>query len=145
MGQEFSWIPVDVAAATMADLRKAAERAPIVNLVHPSPVSSRTILRPISRDLGLPLKPYAEWLDSLRRLKDSKSEKVTVLDEIPALKLFDFYQSLASDPQAAASTGDLMEVKLDTTLTVSVSETLANERLRPLGENDALKWVRRWL
>ena len=124
----------------MVELRQAADKEPIVNLIHPSPIDSQAVLGPISGYLDLPIEPYKEWLDRLRKVKSSVSNRPAVVEQVPALKLLDFYEAMGTE-----SRGGLMEVRLDVTPTVRVSKSLADEALHPLGENDALKWVHRWL
>lgn len=129
----------------MVDLRKAGDRASVANLVHPHPVDSKVIIDAIAWSLSLPVKDFNVWLQDLKRVKETTDNGgKQALEEVPALKLFDFYQSLASESTGGKTATDVTQLRLDVDQIVKLSETLSRKTLRPLGGNDAAKWLKRW-
>lgn len=129
----------------MVDLRKAGDRASVANLVHPYPVDSKVVIYAIAQSLSLPLKDYNDWLHDLQRVKESTaSVGKQALEEVPALKLFDFYQSLASGSAGGKPATDVTQLRLDVDQTVKLSQTLSSKTLRPLGGDDARNWLMYW-
>lgn len=143
--QELSWIPVDIASSTIVDLRKAGYHASVVNLVHRYPVKSKIIIDQIALSLDLPVEPYAVWIESLKRLREtSAADGKDILERVPALKLFDFYQSLTSELSGGKKSTDVMQLRLDLNQTVRLSDTFSSEGLKPLRESDATRWLKCW-
>lgn len=85
------------------------------------------------------------WLQKLKNVKDRTlaSSKATLAD-VPALKLFDFYKSIAADPAGRKSSTDVMQLKLDVSQTAKLSKTLSREGLCPLGGDDAVRRLKGW-
>ncbi|KAF8836796.1 NAD(P)-binding protein [Paxillus ammoniavirescens] len=57
--EDVSWIPVHLAASAVAEMRNSFSA--YLHIVHPTPVSSRSLLRCIGEELKLPLIPLSEW------------------------------------------------------------------------------------
>lgn len=72
-----SWLPADAVARAIVDMITSEERLPVLlNLVHPRPVSWRTVCQSLNKALTrrpLTIVPFDEWL--------SKVEQVTVKNE----------------------------------------------------------------
>ena len=60
-----SWIPLDVAARALCDVRNAGD--PVVHLAHSQPVDCRVVVEAFSEELKLPIVSYAEWMKQLER------------------------------------------------------------------------------
>ena len=84
--QTVSFVPLDVAAKAIADMRDSP--AQILHLSHPSPVPWNSVIRPTADMLSVPLVYYRDWVSRLERVgKDDDS------GESPsALRLLDFFQ-----------------------------------------------------
>ncbi|KAJ3555779.1 hypothetical protein NM688_g2383 [Phlebia brevispora] len=92
-----SWVPMDAVANLTLDLIFSADTPPpLVNVVHPHPVTWLDIFGAIDEVLGnnLPFVPMSEWVGKLEVLaSDLGSQKH--LDKVPALNLLEFYRGLA--------------------------------------------------
>lgn len=85
------------------------------------------------------------WIESLNRLRESSAtDGKDVLERVPALKLFDFYQSLTSELSGGKKSTDVMQLRLDLNQTVRLSETFSSEGLKSLRKSDATKWLKCW-
>lgn len=85
------------------------------------------------------------WLEKLKNVKERTAASTkTTLEDVPALKLFDFYKSIAADPIGEKDSTDVMQLKLDVSQIVELSKTLSGEGLRPLGGDDAVRWLKCW-
>ncbi|KIK95787.1 hypothetical protein PAXRUDRAFT_826672 [Paxillus rubicundulus Ve08.2h10] len=62
--EDVSWIPVHLAATAVAEMRNSFSA--YLHIVHPTPVSSRSLLRCIGEELKLPLIPLSEWIAKLQ-------------------------------------------------------------------------------
>ncbi|KAL6300002.1 hypothetical protein BKA93DRAFT_741263 [Sparassis latifolia] len=142
-----AWIPMDAVANATVDIVLGVEAPVLVNLVHPRPVQASTILDNLNEALGLklPIVPFAEWVQKLEEAALNASTKE--LETTPAIKLLNFFQSLAVAEQAAKA-GKLYEGGADgipifeTAKAQSVSPTMA--RLRELGKVEVHAWVKFW-
>lgn len=127
------------------DLRKAGDRASVVNLEHPYPVDSKIIMDQIARSLGLPVRTYSAWLEDLKRVKETTpADRKQILEEVPALKLIDFYQSLSLETAGGNVASDVLQLKLDVSHTLKLSQTLSSENVHSLGGDDVVKWLKGW-
>ena len=108
---------------------------PILHLVHPRPVSLKSLFAPIAEELGVTLVPYGEWLSALEAVAESDPEAAR---ENPAVRLLAYFRATA--PTNTKTSRGLYQ--LDTAKAVAASETLAN--MPELGEADAKRWVAAW-
>ncbi|EMD35545.1 hypothetical protein CERSUDRAFT_106870 [Gelatoporia subvermispora B] len=125
--EELTWLPVDTAASALIEFSRADQ--PVVHLIHPRPVSWNAIFSPIAERLGLELSPYSEWIHRLRVADEAQVDG----QQSSALALRDFFESSVSEA----------EMHLDTTKAVRASKTLRD--IRPLGKEDAMKWLDFWV
>ncbi|KAJ7123146.1 hypothetical protein C8R44DRAFT_671002 [Mycena epipterygia] len=132
-----SWVPSDATADTIMDVvfNTRQNTHSVVNVAHPNPVQWNDIATWVIDAIGDPqlLKVDAkEWVDALHR------EHVTAvanrLDDLPALKLLSFFESLTV-AQTSTEVGGLA------TLSVSNATLL---RLPALSSTDVQRWVRYW-
>ncbi|KAJ7775603.1 male sterility protein-domain-containing protein [Mycena maculata] len=92
-----SWIPIHHAAKALVEVRNSQERYLHIN--HPNPVPMEHILSPLSKILGIPLVPYAEWLEAL----EASASRESGASVDPAVRLIDFFRSyreVAPDQEA---------------------------------------------
>ncbi|THH16915.1 hypothetical protein EUX98_g9224 [Antrodiella citrinella] len=136
--EEVSWIPMDVTSASIVDaLFSCSEKTPpeVINIVHPRPVSGQALFEDMKDALErdrLKFVSYEEWLAKIEALAAaSKTEQD--LQRIPALKTMGFLRAL----NTASGT-----LTFDTTNAQTLSQTLKNAK--PLGKEDAARWVRYW-
>ena len=77
--QTVSFIPLDVAAKAIADMRDSPTQ--ILHLAHPSPVPWNSVIRRTADILSVPLVYYRDWVSRLERVGDDgdSSESPSVL------------------------------------------------------------------
>ncbi|KAE9398018.1 acetyl-CoA synthetase-like protein [Gymnopus androsaceus JB14] len=136
-----SWIPMDAVCT--------------VNVVHPKPVSWTSVVESIRNTLiqekhlssdSLPLVPYHEWVDAVERRARHPTDKDT--QNIPAVKLLDFYRLQSNVDDALRSSGQSTFesaglTPLQTTNVERLSESM--RALQPLDDTIVQKWVRYWI
>lgn len=111
---------------------------PILHLVNPNPVSWRTFLKPLAREMNASLVPYAEWLSRLQAsLQDTSLSEVAHLERNPALRLLDYYRALELNDEMEP----LGVVRLDTAKAVRVTPSLLS---MPLTEVLVERWMASW-
>lgn len=77
-------------------------------------------------------------------MKETTTNERRALEDVPALKILDFYQSLVVGSAGEMRSDGAMHLKLDVGNTVKISKTLSNKNLRPLSGDDAAKWLQCW-
>lgn len=105
----------------------------VLHLVHPRPVELDFVARTLAAELGLPLCPYAEWVDAL----ETEMGDVDMAErDLPALRLLDFFRSMR------ARWGDASGPTLLCEHAVASSPTL--KAAVPLGAADVQSWIAYW-
>ncbi|THG97397.1 hypothetical protein EW026_g4592 [Hermanssonia centrifuga] len=140
--QQTSWIPVDVAARAINDMRKSD--VPNMHLGHPRPVSWSAIMGPVAKSLNLPLVPYNEWFALLEKSGeglDADSE-VEMMHQNPGLKLLDFFRDTLDATSSSIEAAGLPP--LDVTEALKVAPSLDSDRLAQMSGDDSLRWVGYW-
>ncbi|KAJ5654232.1 Male sterilityNAD-binding [Penicillium lividum] len=150
------WIPVDLLADILVQLSGAASDAtngfvginsvgvatkgtthtfPVYHAVNPNAVEWASLVPTVAKHLGQSVKvvSWAEWVDALRNSR-STATAVLSLAQNPALKLFDFFDSVAK----AGEKGEEWPV-LETKETLKKSPRLAE--VKPVSE----EWMKLWL
>lgn len=134
-----SWVTVDAMATALIEMRNAPY--PILNLVHPRPVTWTSLMTPISQLLHLPLVSYKDWLSRLRdsatqapnSSADVKPEE-ELLKVNPALLILPFFESAGDDGGTNGPEGEAMGQKtLDVKKAVRVAPSLEEGKLQKLG------------
>ncbi|KZT61197.1 acetyl-CoA synthetase-like protein [Calocera cornea HHB12733] len=146
-----SWIPTDVAAESIIEVMHGSTDTPsgtstYLHLVHPHPVSWDSMLGPLAGQLGCTLVPFSKWLRALSEAAEDHTE----VTRNPAIKLLDFYRGVAeSETSLGPGTATSYRAReamgmpdLETEQAEARSETL--RRLKPLGEEDAQRWMAYW-
>jgi hypothetical protein len=121
-----SWVPVNIAAASIIEMSRSSE--PIFHLVSPKPVAWSIIFGAFAKRLVVPLIPYDEWICRMSSAAESNTDK----ENVPALSLADFFRS--------SNFGE--SVKLSTIRGCAAAPALAN--MQQLIEKDALKYIDFW-
>ncbi|KDR73164.1 hypothetical protein GALMADRAFT_158296 [Galerina marginata CBS 339.88] len=137
-----SWLPVDLAAAAIVDMRGTENET--LHLVHPKPVQWNDIMQVLATTLNVPLVPYVEWIARLESsAHDADETGPGAENRRAALKLTHFYRiGLNASSHNTESMGLLPKVATDKG--VKASPTLQDETVQPLNEHDVEKWVAYW-
>lgn len=114
-----SWIPSAMAAKAMLQMRHSEDL--ILHLVHPQPVTWKSIMYPISQRLQVPLVPYKVWMAALEACpsEEHRLEK-TNLQQYPALRLLEFFRGVKTGPDMEP----LGMVRLDTQKSILAAPSL---------------------
>ncbi|PBK92571.1 hypothetical protein ARMGADRAFT_1080627 [Armillaria gallica] len=65
-----SWIPIDIAAKALVELRLSKCR--YIHLLHPRPVAASIILQRVSSVLRIPLVPYSQWIGAIEQTSQNE-------------------------------------------------------------------------
>lgn len=111
---------------------------PVYHAINPNAVDWATLVPAVAKYLGPSIKivSWAEWVDALRDTRGSATTALS-LNQNPALKLFDFFDSVAK----AAEKGEEWP-SLETKETPKKSPTLAE--LKPVSEQWMELWLKQW-
>ncbi|KAF9807197.1 hypothetical protein IEO21_08334 [Rhodonia placenta] len=138
-----SWIPVDLAAATIVDMCDIA--ADTLHLVHAQPVGWNAIMEPLASKLNVPLVPYVEWLARLESLAEDGDVHATHAgkNDKAALRLLYVYRkALATPERLEESMGLMPRVAMDKA--VRISRILQEGSTQQLGPEDVDRWLSYW-
>ena len=134
-----SWVPAHEAAKILTEMRHSSD--PFLHLVHPHPVSWRTLLAPIAEQLDVPLVPYDEWLAALERgAATGSADEVAAMEINPALRLLSFFQFQKDGMQSDREPMGL--VRLSVEKATQVSATLST--LPQLDTVRVIGWLAAW-
>ncbi|KAF9475758.1 putative aminoadipate reductase [Pholiota conissans] len=148
-----SWLPMDAVSQTILDVAWSNEAPAALNVVHPRPIAWNSILSSINDAIveeglapsKLPMVDFSTWVSYLEKhAKDSSSE---TLNNIPAIKLLDFFRftsgmdtTLRQTGKEDVETGGL--AAFSTIKVQSISPTMKS--LPAIGHNDARHWIKYW-
>ena len=90
----------------------------------------------IAQRFGIPLVPWAEWLDRLE-----KSDSPTFGNENAALRLLGFYKAAKVEDDYRDAGGI---ARYDLTIAMSETAVLDLENLSDIGPDDVQKWLDFW-
>ncbi|KIK65187.1 hypothetical protein GYMLUDRAFT_159995 [Collybiopsis luxurians FD-317 M1] len=141
-----SWVPVNTAAKAIVDMRESSSQ--VLNIVHPRPIKITDILEDISAQLHLQVEPYEYWLDALMEKQDSIDRGETSIEtihKIPALKILDFFCSIARNPNST-QTREGREAFGGTVAICNkaMKESTTLRTLPPIGKSDIESWLNLW-
>ncbi|KAF9811531.1 hypothetical protein IEO21_06535 [Rhodonia placenta] len=144
-----SWIPIEAVARAAVDISLSVNAPTLVNIVHPHPTPARHVFGAIKEalesDVSLSVVPIQEWVDKLEVIAQGASE--SELSTIPAIKLLDFFRSIATltgrMQDTYAANAEMGGLPLYETTKARALCSALNE-LCPLAEEDAQKWVLFW-
>lgn len=146
---QVDWIPVDLMASVVAELLQSLEsnREPntplpsVYNLVNPRQTSWIDLLPTVQERLGGPSKirvtPLSEWVETLEKSATNNHGYVT--DDNPAVKLLDFFKSLAKN-------GDLPTETVNGLFEVAAlkKDSAAARELQPVSPDWMRTWIDQW-
>ncbi|GJE98682.1 putative NRPS-like protein biosynthetic cluster [Phanerochaete sordida] len=141
-----AWIPLDAVGQAYVDWVLATSELPaLVNVTHPRPTSWDVVLRGLRQGLGdsLPIIPVRQWVARLEEHANSPTPEA--MAEIPALKLVDFFRSLAESSKDGTLDGadqSFLDLVYDTSELLHSSPSM--QQLQPMSEAHARAWVRYW-
>lgn len=126
-------------------MRNALTASPVLHLAHPHPVAWSTLFTAASHELsGLPLVPYAEWVDRLTKSADGLGTVTTVqqAENNPALRIIDFFQAAGALTDEGREAMGLRRLALDRAC--SASPTLSGLKDKPLDGDNVRSWITYW-
>ncbi|EPQ52234.1 acetyl-CoA synthetase-like protein [Gloeophyllum trabeum ATCC 11539] len=150
-----TWVTSDVVAQAVLDATLAKEGPPsALNILHPRPVPWSLIISGISSALAkivddgsnepLPIVSFRQWVTLLEAKARDATEKD--MKAIPALKILQFYQRMASSDEVLRASGRTDEetgmLPFVTEKAQSISATL--REAPQLVEEDAERWIKYW-
>ncbi|CAK7224033.1 putative NRPS-like protein biosynthetic cluster [Sporothrix bragantina] len=135
------WIPVDALAGIVRDLVQhdyAESSSGVYNLVNPTVGNWEELVGVVQKHweaAGTPVKvvPFSEWLAALQ-----SASATTDLDKIPAFKIADFYNGLATE----AALPESERITYETGRGRKHSETMA--KLGPIDGAAMATWLKQW-
>ncbi|KAI0794928.1 acetyl-CoA synthetase-like protein [Abortiporus biennis] len=93
-----TWLPLYEAAQVLTQMRNTDE--PILHLASAHPVPWHDILAAIATEIGVPLVSFDEWIKMLKEtLSDTSVSEVEHMNQNPALKLLEFYESASFEEE----------------------------------------------
>lgn len=135
IGQKVEWIPVDEAGKIVVDLlassmRSKSENFTVYNIVNPSTASWDQLL-PALNHVAPSILPSSEWL---ARLKKSRDQSSSTLEQNPGMKLEDFYKyALVKDERD-------VDCKIDNLL----RDSKTAEELPRISREHMARWIEGW-
>ncbi|KAK0497789.1 hypothetical protein EDD18DRAFT_1159316 [Armillaria luteobubalina] len=130
------WIPIDMAAKTLVELRLSKYR--YIHLLHPRPVAASILLQRVSSTLRIPLVPYSQWIGAIEKTYQNQ-ESDRAASETPALRLLEFFRS-----QGGSDTNNGEAFGFPSLQTTNLEQSVTLENLRQLGIEDVDKWLNYW-
>lgn len=114
-------------------------KQPVLQLLHPKPVSWTSIFDAVSKELNVPLVPIKEWLAALEEV----ALTATAADEqnIPGLKLMGYLRALGGGGGEGLEEFHGFE-DLDTKCAQATSATM--RAMKPMDTEDVGKWIGYW-
>ncbi|KAH8088908.1 putative aminoadipate reductase [Cristinia sonorae] len=146
---DVAWLPMETVCNTILDVVTAShpERLPsLINIVHPRPISWRSIMQDVSHALGageksLPLIAFDEWLAKVEGAASNDTKEG--FESVPAFKILPFLRQISpSRGQSVTSTGARSVLMYDSTKAQTVSASLRDAK--PLTEEEVGLWVKYW-
>lgn len=148
MFQVCSWIPLDLTAVALIEMR--SKEFPTVTLVHPYPVTYRELFQAVSEELSLPFVPYSEWEGKLEKAASKVAElndltrSAQFAEEVPAATILEFFKgALISESSVKEEGSEVMGLPgFETVQARKGSSALQNAQR--LSANDAKLWLGYW-
>ncbi|KIJ53176.1 hypothetical protein M422DRAFT_775837 [Sphaerobolus stellatus SS14] len=131
-----SFVPLDVAASTLIELRHAY--IPFAHIIHPRPVTWRSLMKDFENSLHIPIINPQEWVQRL----ENASQRDQKLLQSSAVHLLDLYRNglLRSDQFEEREILGLPTYEMKATLEAAPSL----QGIRQLGKSDVEDWIANW-
>ncbi|KIJ25888.1 hypothetical protein M422DRAFT_273122 [Sphaerobolus stellatus SS14] len=136
-----SFVPLHVAASAIIELRNSSST--FAHLVHPRPMTWKSVIGNVAENLGVPTIPFNEWLKRLEAVPRTPE----ALHNNPALHLLDFYHACLSPTDVSSGPEKREAMGLadyETTQTVVNAPTLNPDNLPQLGREEIDRWMGYW-
>ncbi|KZT71132.1 ketoacyl-synt-domain-containing protein [Daedalea quercina L-15889] len=137
---DVSWLPVDAAAAALADLVDCP--ADVLHLCHPRPVTWREVFAHFALVLALPLVPYADWIVRLERGLSLEAAAPRGLEH--GLRLLEIFRSAADADEPTPDVMGKIVPRVDITHALVHSAALREGTLPQIGREDVRRWIEYW-
>jgi hypothetical protein len=145
-------------AQALIEARNAPPDILLAHLAHPRPVTWSTLFEPVAKRYNLQAVSFETWFSKLAESasdvdNSSKGQLSTNLNSNPAVKLLSFFRAcddtlktVSLDPDRVASLEAPALARLDVTkcATLVAKESLSVQMLKPLGQEDMLRWIGFW-
>lgn len=146
-----SWIPLDVIAQTIVDMRN--EHILAANLAHPKPVPCKDLFEHFSKELSIPLVSYEDWVSKLEQASaavstlNNSAKIAEFAEQVPAYTLLEFFRGALQAEKAIIASGkeDLEAMGFPMLVTENAkeaSESFKNASI--LGSEDVKGWLAYW-
>jgi len=135
-----SWLPMEMAAAAIVDLRDLPSA--VVNIVHPSPIKWGTLMGELAEYLHVPLIPYVEWFGCLEGISREQAASSKTSSAEGAIKLLDMFREGVKPHSSFESMGLLPTASF--TKALDASPTLKRAQQKHLGRSIIQAWVDKW-
>ena len=136
--QTVSFVPLDVAAKAVADMRDSPSQ--ILHLTHPSPVPWNSVIQRTADILSVPLVYYHDWVSRLESVGNDGDSS----ESSNALRLLDFFQkaNLDGSSESPCVSSEIMGLpRLSTKRSIEYLPRLSEMR-GIVGEVG--KWLKYW-
>ncbi|CAA7265482.1 unnamed protein product [Cyclocybe aegerita] len=149
-----SWLPTDAVSQTILDAASSDTQSAALNVVHPKPVTWNDIVGAVNDVLvdegvipeKLPVVDMKTWF-CLLEAKAHQADAKEIIYDIPAIKLLEFFRSVAQADASLRQEGDpnVESCGLTPLSTMKAQEvSRAMREVSPLGRADAELWVKYW-
>ncbi|KAE9394813.1 CurK protein [Gymnopus androsaceus JB14] len=135
-----SWLPMEMAAAAIVDLRDSPST--VVNIVHPCPIKWGTLMGELAEYLHVPLIPYAEWFGCLEGISREQVASSKTSSAEGAIKLLDMFREGVKPHPSFESMGLLPTASF--TKALDSSPTLKRAQQKHLERSVFQAWVDKW-
>ncbi|KAF4571529.1 putative PKS/NRPS-like protein biosynthetic cluster [Pleurotus pulmonarius] len=131
-----AWIPTDIAAAALIEMRRTTNM--YLNLQHPAPVPTDAIMSFMSSSLGLDMIPFYQWVARLEAAEGSKRGLLAKSGRSShALRLLEFFKLAVRGHEE--STREVLTTPCMTINKAIVAAPMLND-LEPLTIDDMGRW-----
>jgi hypothetical protein len=143
--QDICWVPIDVAADAVLEMRNSPTR--VLHISHPAPVPWTSVFEAASERLDVPLVDFSEWMEVLEGSRGEEDDDVDI-ESNPALKLLEFFSGANEGKGYTSDADDTREAmgvkKLSLKESEKVSRTLHGCRASPMSGEDVKSWLSSW-
>ncbi|KAF9044199.1 putative aminoadipate reductase [Panaeolus papilionaceus] len=147
-----SWIPMHAVSRGILDVALSPAVTSAYNFVHPRPVEWNILFKYVNNSLvrqgvvndALSLASYEVWLSQLEmRVSKATTE---LIDQIPAIKLIDFFRGLKLSLDTAPAMKGVREATGGPMFSTKAAQKISEEIacLTPPSEHDAMLWIGYW-
>ncbi|KAJ3509565.1 hypothetical protein NLJ89_g5155 [Agrocybe chaxingu] len=148
-----SWLPMDAVSQTIIDVAFASGNAPALNIVHPSPVTWNYIITALNEALvqegiasqKLSIVDFQTWFSRLEAKSQEAGEKE--INDIPAIKLLDFFRTMAQvDVDLRQRGNEKVESGGSSTFSTAKIQGISStiKGLPPISHSDVALWIKYW-